>query len=160
MDELVFFKCFNVEISQKRLVYSEVNGLNTEVVWIQGIIVDILSSNSNEESSVYVLTLDDGTDLIKVQISPSAIGIDMPELRCYIHDTHMYKNIVTGDYLSVQGHLALSPTNESQIHDSSTIAVDYIVADTFSVNLEPNMETLWLLEVIHNRQSKKSDCKI
>lgn len=161
-ESAVFTKCFNSDLTRKTFVYSVENSKIEKVVWVQGVIVNISSSpsynsmNSSEtvEMIYYNVSIDDGTDILIVRFSPDIIGVQMPQLRCYVSGNyHSYKIMEIGDYIAVQGYLALSSNDESQIRDNSNICIQYVVANTFSILIDPNMETLWQLEVMLSRSN-------
>lgn len=145
----VYKKQFIQQIFEPNFIYHESSFLdslhrdNRTLVWIQGIIIRIESTYLG-----YLVFVDDGSSVVPVKIATDNIEVALPELRCYIGDLKSYKNIQVGDYLVVQGHLQFSAEEDSQVRENSRLRVDYVVAKTYFIAIDPNAETLWQLEVI------------
>lgn len=117
-------KCFNIHVTDCVVVSEnglEIFGKPVEFVWIQGIITNIVAGES------YQLNIDDGTNSIMVFTSP-----DLPDIA----------ELTTGDYVLVQGSVT---KGEDEVSGLPMVAIE---ARIISPVRDPNMETLWNLEVI------------
>ena len=115
-------KCFNVHVTD-HISLTE-NGLEmfnrpVEFVWLQGVVTMILHDS-------YQFSLDDGTSNLMVLTQHSAY--DLFELN-------------VGDYVLVQGSIT---KGEDENTGRSMVALE---ARIISPIKDPNMETLWFLEV-------------
>lgn len=93
-----------------------------EFVWIQGILTSIVAGDS-----YYQLNLDDGTNSLMVIVPPENVAV--VDLRI-------------GDYVLVQGSIT---KGEDEVSGMPMVAIE---ARIISPVADPNMETLWNLEVI------------
>lgn len=117
-------KCFNIHVTDCVVISDyglEIFGKPVEFVWIQGIITSIVAGES------YQLNIDDGTNSLMVLTSPELP--DIAELRI-------------GYYVLVQGSVT---KGEDEVTGLAMVAIE---ARIISPVRDPNMETLWNLEVI------------
>ena len=118
-------KCFNLHITD--CVEISANGLEmfgkpVEFVWIQGIITSLVEIDDG-----FQLSIDDGTSVLMV-ISPSFVeGV---------------ADLAEGEYVLVQGSIS---KGEEEASGAAMVALE---ARNISPVKDPNMETLWNLEVM------------
>lgn len=115
-------KCYNVHITEH--LHLSDNGIElfnkpVEFVWIQGVVTAVWRENNQ-------FTLDDGTSSLLVITS----GLD----------DDVYK-LQIGDYVLVQGSVN---KGEDELTGQSMVAIEARIVSPIQ---DPNMETLWFLEV-------------
>lgn len=115
-------KCFNVHITDH--VHLTENGLEmfnkpVEFVWLQGVVTAVLHESKQ-------FNIDDGTS--NLMVMTQGADCDLYQMR-------------TGTYVLVQGSIT---KGEDEFTGQSMVAVE---ARIVSPVTDPNMETLWFLEV-------------
>ena len=116
-------KCFNVFVTDYLVPTGsglELFGKPVEFVWVQGLITQIFAGS-------YQFSLDDGTSCL--QVIAASLGESI-------------SNFNVGDYVLVQGSVTRGED------ENTGAAITILEARIVSSMNDPNMETLWFLEVV------------
>lgn len=116
-------KCFNIHVA--KCVSLTSNGLeifnkHVEFVWVQGVVTNLHAPSCK-------FTVDDGTTSLMV--------IALPE---------HFENLQVGKYVLVQGSIAMG---EDEASGNNIVALEARIVSGIA---DPNMETLWFLEVMES----------
>lgn len=107
-------------------------------VWIQGVITDM-----STWGSAPALTIDDGTQVILIANVPSPIN---------------QRNLVIGDYVMIIGVATFTtPKLQLDCGDGHTRfeSVHIEATSVMHVDNDPNLESLWMTEVIISQKQQK-----
>ena len=98
-----------------------------EKVWVQGFVMNIDEENKQ-------IILDDGTSSILCQLD---------ELSCYMNGNT--QSLELGNYILMVGGIVAT-----QIQSQGKTIVDKIHSHMFSILQDPNLETLWTIEILQS----------
>jgi len=111
-----------------------------EYVWIQGVIM-VISSVADDSMVQWII--DDGTGVIMILIRLQTN--DYPNVTATTSHSEFVSQYSIGDYVLVQGSVVIGRDEET------AQVMRYVEALLVSPVRDPNMETLWSLEVVDGR---------